>query len=497
MALHARGELTTAHVRAVAQGTGVSVRTVWNWLAIARLEGRLTPVVPSRAPVPGDLRARLALWGGNVAAVHRELAAEAAAAGERKAVPSLRSLQRAVQQELSAGERAGWRSGEAARRGFDVYGKRPPTVRNACWEGDHKRVPVQVRLDGQVVCPWVTWFIDVATKVIVGVAVTPHQPGRDAVLAALRTGISRTCPFGPFGGLPARVRVDRGKEFLCRTVYRALSLFAVTVDDLPAYTPYRKGTIESLNGAVERMLFVAMPGYTRRARAGEAYRPDRSEDLLPFEDFVQALLDWVAWWNTEHHPRGLTGGRTPQQAWNADPAPIEDVPEEHLAFFALEDDGRARKITTNGVSWQRRAYIAPWMTGHVGTLVRLRYLPHFDGTVEVFAATGDGHHLGTAYLAETATPAQQRALSTIRTQKAQALKADLKAAEKRRRTRYTTTTTPSTPTRRRTPTTNEAQTEIDQAQTTDLAARALPDLIPPREPPATWARPRKRPPSSD
>ncbi|WP_267889810.1 hypothetical protein [Streptomyces sp. WM6368] len=39
-----------------------------------------------------------------------------------------------------------------------------------------------------------TWFVDVASKVIVGVAVTPHQPARDAVLAALRTGISRTAP---------------------------------------------------------------------------------------------------------------------------------------------------------------------------------------------------------------------------------------------------------------------------------------------------------------
>ncbi|NNN38230.1 DDE-type integrase/transposase/recombinase, partial [Streptomyces sp. S3(2020)] len=382
--------------------------------------------------------------------------------------------------------------GEGARRGFDVYGKRPPVSRNTCWEGDHKRVPVGVRLEGQVVCPWVTWFIDVATKVVVGVAVTPHQPARDAVLAALRTGISRTEPYGPFGGLPARVRVDRGKEFLCRTVRRALGVFAVVVDDLPAYTPYRKGTVEALNGAVERMLFVAMPGYTRRARAAESYHPDRPEDLLPFEDFVKALLDWVDWWNTKHHPRGLPTGFTPQQAWNADATPVEDVPQEHLAFFALEDDGRVRKITTNGVSWRRRAYIAPWMVGHVGTLVRLRYLPHHDGTVEVFAATGDGRHLGTAYLAEAATPAQQRALAAIRTRRAQALKADLRAAEKLRRARYGPTTVPEAPVRRRTEIAGEAQAEIDRSHAGDLQARALPDLIPPREPPSSWARPRPR-----
>jgi putative transposase len=493
VALDSRGELATEHARAVAQGVGVSLRTVWNWVAVARREGRLSAQAPSRVSVSADLRARLAVWGGNVAAVHRELVAEAAAAGTPDTVPSLRTLQRAVRQDLSVGERAGLRGGEAARRRYDVYGKRPPTYRNACWEGDHKRVPVRVSLDGTGVCPWVTWFIDVASKVIVGVAVTPHQPARDAVLAALRTGISRVGPYGPYGGLPGRVRVDRGKDFLSKAVSRALGAFAVPVDDLPAYKPYRKGTIEALNGAVEEMLLVSLPGYTRRARPAEAYRTDPVEGLLPYPDFVKVLLDWVAWWNTEHRPAGLTGGRTPAQAWEADSTPVEDVPEERLAFFALEDDGRIRKITTNGVSWRCRAYIADWMAGHVGTRVRLRYLPHFDGRIEVFSTEGWGRHLGSAYLAEAATPAQRQALSRVRESRARALKADLKAAEKLRRTRYTATTTAAAPERRRTETGSEAEAEIFRAQAVDLAARALPDLIPPREPPAGWARPRPRP----
>lgn len=496
MALDSRGELATEHARAVAGSLGVSLRTVWNWVAVARRDGRLSARTPSRAGVTPDVRARLAVWGGNVSAVHRELLAEAAAAGDPGAVPSLRTLQRAVRRDLSAGERAGLKGGEAARRRYDVYGKRPPTHRNACWEGDHKRVPVRVALDGAAVCPWVTWFIDVASKVIVGVAVTPHQPARDAVLAALRSGISRATPYGPFGGLPGRVRVDRGKDFLSGAVARALGGFAVPVHDLPAYKPYRKGTVEALNSAVEQMLLVSLPGYTRRARLAQAQRPDPVEELLSYPDFVQVLLDWVVWWNTEHRPSGVPDGMTPSEAWEADQTPIEDVPEEQLAFFAMEDDGRIRKITTNGVAWRRRAYIADWMAGHVGTRVRLRYLPHFDATIEVFTADGPVRHLGSAYLAEAATPAQRRALSKVRESKARALKADLKAAEKLSRTRYTATTTPAAPHPRRSVTEQQAQEEISRARAVDLAARALPDLIPPRDPPPGWARPRPRPDTS-
>ncbi|MFJ6701141.1 Mu transposase C-terminal domain-containing protein, partial [Streptomyces sp. NPDC091272] len=299
------------------------------------------------------------------------------------------------------------------------------------------------------------------------------------------------------------VRVDRGKEFLCRTVSRALGMFAVPVDDLPAYKPYRKGTVEALNNAVEEMFLVSLPGYTRRARPVGAHRPDQAEDLLSFAHFVETLLGWVHWWNTEHRPAGLKGGLTPLAAWEADPTPIEEVPAKQLAFFALEDDGRTRKISTNGIRWRSRFYIAPWMVGRVGTRVRLRYLPHYDGQIEVFCADNTDRYLGPAHLAQAATLEQRRELSALRDARARALKADLKAAERQRRTRYTATTTPAAPRPRRTVTQQQAQEELARGRAVDLAARALPDLIPPREPPPGWARPhpapknRDRPPSTE
>jgi putative transposase len=220
-----------------------------------------------------------------------------------------------------------------------------------------------VDVEGSAQCPWITWIIDCATRAITGVAVTPHPPSRDAVLAALRTGMSCQEPFGPVGGLPSLVRVDRGKEFLCATVTRALAGLAVPVHPLPAYTPHLKGTIEQLNDAVKEMLLVSLPGYTRRARMTGVPRSEAGEKLLPFAAFVQILLDWVHWWNTEHHPAGLGGARTPLQAWEADPTPVDEVPAGDLAWFALEDDGRTRTITTSGVTWRCRAYIASWMVG--------------------------------------------------------------------------------------------------------------------------------------
>ncbi|WTB19604.1 hypothetical protein OG293_38690 [Streptomyces sp. NBC_00829] len=44
----------------------------------------------------------------------------------------------------------------------------------------------------------------------------------------------RSEPFGPVGGLPGQIRVDRGKEFLCATVTAAVGALAVPATDLPA-----------------------------------------------------------------------------------------------------------------------------------------------------------------------------------------------------------------------------------------------------------------------
>ncbi|MGW1552980.1 integrase catalytic domain-containing protein [Streptomyces sp. NPDC002346] len=99
------------------------------------------------------------------------------------------------------------------------------------WEADHVQAPVLVDVEGTALRPWITWFVDCATNAITGVAVTPGSPSRESVLTTLRAAVVREKPFGPQGGLPERVRVDRGKDFLSRTVTAAFNALDVTVED--------------------------------------------------------------------------------------------------------------------------------------------------------------------------------------------------------------------------------------------------------------------------
>ncbi|MGP3634313.1 Mu transposase C-terminal domain-containing protein [Streptomyces sp. 24-1644] len=360
--------------------------------------------------------------------------------------------------------------------------------RNETWETDHVQAPLLVDADGDLVRPWITWFIDTATKVITGTAVTPGSPSRASVLAALRAAVLRTDPYGPAGGVPERVRMDRGKDFLSTTVITAFGILGTTVVDLPPYSPHLKGTVENLNRSADRMLFAALPGCTvTPAPARRSARPARSAaPPLSFRDFTAEVLAWVNWWNTEHRPAALDG-RTPVEAWQADPTPLTDIPAADLWSLTLEDDGRPRTLISHGVRFRNRDYVGAWMTGQAGRTVRVRYMPHHDHEIEVWDP--GGRHLGTAHLADAATPEQLEALRQSRTDRARRLRTEAKAAEKLRRQRFAAATAPEAPQRLGTVTAIEASRELASSEHTDLAALALPDPIPPSPPPADWNTP--------
>lgn len=154
-AAHEARQRTTAMVRLVAAGLGVTERAVWLRLAAAEPDG-----APARFRPSDTDRAAFADFRGNVAAVHRARAAVLAGRTSVAGVPipdefvqgwtgaravTLRTLQRVFAGELTAAAAAaGARGGGRARRAKLVYPRRRASWRNQVWEGDHKNLPILV-----------------------------------------------------------------------------------------------------------------------------------------------------------------------------------------------------------------------------------------------------------------------------------------------------------------------------------------------------------------
>src|SRR5579884_3006693 len=437
----------------------------------------------------GELTGQHVALAAGVLQVHRRTVRRWIAASLATTAPSVHTVQRAIRRDLTRGDRAGLSKGERARRKHDVYLRRPPVHRNAVWEGDHVQAPVEVDVDGELRKPWITWFVDCGTNVLPGVAITPGYPSREAVLTALRACISCTGSFGPFGGLPGAIRIDRGKDFLSHAVADAMAYFGVRVGALPGYASYLKGRIEAVNGAAEDELFKLLPRYTGAQRLINNRPADPDAPPLTFEAFVAKVLGWIAERNTEHVMPAL-GGRTPAQAWDQDLTPIETVPDRDLVLYTLEDDGKPRPITTDGVYFAGQYYVGDCMVGRArGDKVRVRWMPNHPELIEIFDAD-TGAYMGPATPSGQAPSEHAAKLLKARARKAKQLVKDLKAAERARRVNYAAVTTAAPPQVLGTVSTLEAETELAEDRRADAAAIARPDLFP--LPPAApgWAMPR-------
>jgi putative transposase len=279
--LRDRGSLTTAHVEAVAGELGVTRRTVWRWLAQVSVESSRRP----RYEVTEADVKDLAYWHGNVAALHRDRT--------DPTMPSLRTLRRAFAQALTPGRRAGHAGGEGIRRRYDTYLTRTPHHRNECWEADHGELAVEVLLpDGRVISPWLTVFADAFSRMVCGWAIA-EVPTQESVLAALRAAILTEAPHGPAGGVPERIRWDRGREFLATAVAGAATALAIDARALPAYSPHLKGAVERLLSSIEGLLLAELPGFLHGPRGRSGRRIDEGAPLLTLDAFVELFAAFI------------------------------------------------------------------------------------------------------------------------------------------------------------------------------------------------------------
>ncbi|MEU3466091.1 Mu transposase C-terminal domain-containing protein [Streptomyces sp. NPDC006733] len=444
---------------------------------------------------------------GNVSAAHQELtAAEKQAKAQKPAdtaardpaqpkIPSLATFHRAAHRHLNPGQRAGLRKGESTRRAFDVFGKRERHHRNYAWETDHVEASVKVLVDGHIRKPWITWFVDSATDGICGLCITPQTPSRESILVALRDALLTTSEHGPLGGRPERLRVDGGKDFLCKTVDEAVSALGTELIVLPPRRPDLKPTVEAINGAVKKTLFADMPGYAHAPTLAGNKPVDPNQQLLHYEDFVIRVLDWARRWNTEHALHALDG-KTPAQAWAADITPLTIINPEDVHTFTLERRGKPVKINNDGVHWRGRTYVEEWMSGRAGERVHLRYMPHHDHRVELYDPQ-TGTHLGAAFCTTGLTPAQRRSLDRGRTRQANDLRKRLKKAERDRKVRYAATSQPASLLRLDPLTPAQAEQQLRELGGTGPVTDAPPSFVPLPAPTDGWAVPRPRPEPTD
>ncbi|MFH8224741.1 Mu transposase C-terminal domain-containing protein [Streptomyces sp. NPDC018057] len=482
--LRGAGELTTAHVRLVADAVGVHKRTVWAWLKQAEHTGSVEKPQRRRFTVTDEVIEVLADHYGNVKRAHEHLVREARKAGLKPV--GLSTLHDAIARDLDPGFMAGLREGIPAARGFDPAFQRPAVARNEVWEGDHKQAETVVMMpDKKPSRVWVTWFEDRGTGYVMGWAVTAGSAHRGSVLAAVRMSVLREAPYGPPGGLPRLVRVDGGADFLSKTVMRAFGLLGVPVHRVRSAR--HKGGVERLNLTSMTRFFAGLPRYTKAPRLDHRRRVGESDPPLTYEAFVDLLGQWVHEHNTEHVVKRT--GMTPLAAWQADAAEIRPEPSAaELRAFMLESDHRVHKITSHGVEFAGRCYMPENGVGRLGLEVRVRWMPHHAHEIDLYTFRGN-RYLGRAFLSNEASEELRAKVLLERDEHSRALRKALKGSAERRHKRHLPSTEPELPLRAVRMTEAEARAELDGTKAPAPPRRRTQPYRPLTPVPKAWKRP--------
>jgi putative transposase len=345
-------------------------------------------------------------------------------------VPSLRTLYRSRDRDLSPDEQMLATRGHAAARGRRLVVAIEDAHRNETWLSDHSQLDFDVlELRGtHPVRPWMTIVIDGYSRRVVGasLSITPNQ---GHVLAALGMAI-RQC------GRPRVLIYDRGREFLADAVKQhAAALDYVHVPTI-AYHPHHKGKVERFNRTFNRMMLQTV-GTTPSPAKDIRGRPLLGERLpVPIriaERHFYATLDAY----NQQHAHSRLGGMTPQASYDADPTPERLVDDALLRRFVLSAERRT--IGEYGIRFRGHHYWAPEIEGHRGDRVEVRFAQDDQRHLELYR---DARFWCTVALVDPASAEQTSRVLAGRAEHVQRQRRDLAKAKRlaKRQMKATTAT---------------------------------------------------------
>lgn len=293
---------------------------------------------------------------------------------------------------------------------------------NAMWVADHHQFDVWViTADGERVRPWLSAFMDMASRKLVGWIIRPHAPNTESVLRSLAAGIETH-------GRPAKAYMDNGKD------YRAFALQGDAGKAKPGGGRRKVIDGEHAKGVLAEMGIAVVHARPYNAKAkpierlfgtiekgfGDTWATycggsplTRPEDLPvqlargnapTLENFAAEFGAWVAnvYHKRPHHGQGMDL-RTPEAAWKEKLAARTPVEPEVLRRLVMVKT-RPTKVGQNGVEFMGVRYGrgVKAVQDMLGQQVILRVDPDHAGEVRVYAL--DGRFVCTA-------PANQRVLA--------------------------------------------------------------------------------------
>jgi len=273
------------------------------------------------------------------------------------------------------------------------------------WVGDHHQLNISVRHRGRWIRPWLTAWIDMRSRKVMGHYLAP-SPNQGTILQALRRGVLAH-------GLPDSVKIDNGRDYdsemftgTTKQKRRALKkgyldeagisgLFNLLSIDVSFAIPYhaKSKSIERFFDTLDRQLCKFVPTYcgkdaSQKPEDLNEYLNSREAvaEAFTLETFAPRLERWIAAYdNTPHKGEGMNGA-TPNEVFATRTS--KRMADKRSLDLLLRVWSRPLKVGKNGVRF-RNVYYGQYnerLVLYQGRTVRVSYDPDDLRRVHVYDA---------------------------------------------------------------------------------------------------------------
>lgn len=395
-----RTELIKAFVKVKKSTTNeekISITTIYYWQKAYRQYG-ITGLLPDlgkrsekRVIDPEAYEFFMALYNSlqrrTVADCYVDLAVVAAKRGWR--IPSLRTMQRIVQQDVPEAVKVLGREGkEAFRNKIEPYLLRDPdSIKGGqVWVGDHYRFDLFVKgPNGKPVRPWLTAWVDMRSRKFLGWVVS-FNPSTDTIMGAFANAA-----MNKEIGLPEDIYIDNGRdyssyEFAGRGHRKAAKSNELQVRSLIAELNINAHFAIPKNArakVIERTFKIVAEKFCKRfstyCGSDNKERPEGLEDILKtdavptVDEIRQAFDDWVQWvYNkTESDGQGRKG-ECPDETFARTRTAIRTTSESALRLCMMRHS-KPLTVNRNGIKLFNNFYYDVKLLEYIKEKVYVRY----------------------------------------------------------------------------------------------------------------------------
>ena len=370
-------------LKAIAEETGITKRTLHNWINKYNHFG-LRGLIRKGRTDSGDFKVENNVLEeiknlifnhrrNSVSSIHRKICEVCKKKNwKQPSYYQVYSISKSLSPSL---KKLAYEGNKEYKNKYDLIYRREANYPNEIWQADHTLLDIIVLNEkGKPERPWLTIILDDYSRAIAGYYLSFESPTAINTSLVLHQAIwKKGNRDWPICGIPEKFYTDHGSDFTSKHLEQVAIDLKINLVFSTVGVPRGRGKIERFFLTVNQLFLQDLPGYLGN---------QTTQSLLTIKELDEKFSTFLIY--KYHHRIHGTTKKEPIHSWNSSGF-LPNMPEslETLDLLLL-NVAKPRKVHSDGIHFQGMRYIDTNLAAYVGETVIIRYNPRDIAEIRVF-----------------------------------------------------------------------------------------------------------------